>query len=137
MSTKEVTDQTCIRQDVDAEQIQALQQALRDNDRLEAITTVVKAAGSDTRMRILYLLWNGGELCVCDLADILQLSQPAISQQLRKLRESGLADTRRDGQTIYHRLSSNHPFARMLARLFQEKKAAGENLDRKPEAFVG
>ena len=137
MPTQKSVDQTCLRQDVDIEQIHALQEALRDNDRLEAITTVMKAAGSDTRMRILYLLWEGGELCVCDLADILQLSQPAISQQLRKLRESGLADTRRDGQTIYHRLSGNHPVAQMLARLFQEKKAAGENLDRKPEAFVG
>jgi DNA-binding transcriptional ArsR family regulator len=120
MQPSEVTDQTCIRVDVDEAKLRTLQKDVHDNEPLEAVTTVVKAAGSDTRMRLLYLLWKGEELCVCDLADILRVSQPAVSQQLKKLRDSGLVESRRDGQTIYHRLSTENVFARVLADLFEE-----------------
>ena len=59
-------------------------------------------------MKILYLLEEESELCVCDLADILEMTIPAVSQHLRKLKDGNVLQTRRNGQTIYYSLKSEH-----------------------------
>ena len=70
-----------------------------------------------TPLKILYLLDELKELCVCDLGEMLNVSVSAISQHLAKLRAYGIATTRRDAQTIYYRLT-DHAFVAKLGRSF-------------------
>ena len=62
---------------------------------------------SPTRLKILYCLLKGDELCVCDLSDILLMSASAISHQLRKLKDRGVVQNRREGLTIYYSVIEN------------------------------
>ncbi len=90
---------------------------------LQELANLLKTAGSPTRTRILYLLWIAEEVCVNDIADVLDLTTPAISQQLKKLREQDLVDNRRDAQTVYYRLNDEHQFVYHITELFQQEEA--------------
>jgi DNA-binding transcriptional ArsR family regulator len=59
----------------------------------------------ETRLKIITLLTDGGELCVCDLASVLEMTPAAVSQHLSRLRTGRLVQSRRDGMTIYYRLA--------------------------------
>ncbi len=72
------------------------------------LSQVLSLAGNDVRMKMLYLLEEEKELCVCDLADILEMTIPAVSQHLRKLKDGNILQTRRSGQTIYYSLKQEH-----------------------------
>ena len=61
--------------------------------------------GGETRLKILALLERAGELCVCDLAAVLEMSPAAVSQHLSRLRAGRLVRSRRDGMTIYYRVT--------------------------------
>jgi len=67
-------------------------------------SNVLALAGNEVRLKILYLLEEEKELCPCDLADILEMSIPAVSQHLRKMKDGSLIQTRRSGQTIFYSL---------------------------------
>lgn len=82
-----------------------LQKAENSFERLSQVLTL---AGNDVRLKILYLIEEENELCVCDLADVLQMTIPAVSQHLRKLKEGNILQTRRAGQTIYYSLKEEH-----------------------------
>lgn len=66
-----------------------------------------KVFGDPTRIRILYAL-SAGELCVCDIASVLNMTQSAISHQLRVLKQIKLVKFRRDGKTVYYSLADTH-----------------------------
>lgn len=70
---------------------------------LEMIVEFYKAMADKTRLRILALL-QIEELCVCELTEILGMSQPAISQHLRKLKNAKLVKERKEGQWVYYSL---------------------------------
>lgn len=72
------------------------------------LSTVLSLAGNEVRMTILYLLEEENELCVCDIADILDMTIPAVSQHLRKLKDANILQCRRAGQTIYYSLKAEH-----------------------------
>ena len=76
-------------------------------DELAAMAELFKVFGDSTRIKILYALFEA-ELCVCDLAELLGLSQPAMSYQLKILRQAKLIRNRRDGKTVYYSLSDDH-----------------------------
>ena len=101
-------------------QINALRDELIAQDQIHTLAALMNAAGNDTRMRILYLLWRSGEIRVNDLAAILDLTTPAISQQLKKLRLQELVRTRRDAQTIYYRLNQSAALIQCLLSFFEE-----------------
>ncbi len=82
-----------------------LQKAVTSFSRL---SQVLSLAGNDVRLKILYLLEQENELCVCDLADVLEMTIPAVSQHLRKLKDGNILQTRRKGQTIYYTLKEEH-----------------------------
>lgn len=88
-------------------------------DQLDMLTSMMNAAGNETRMRILYLLWRNREVRVNDLAEILDVTTPAISQQLKKLRTYHLVQTRRDAQTVYYRLNGDTDFVKHLTSFFE------------------
>ncbi|MBE0510767.1 MAG: metalloregulator ArsR/SmtB family transcription factor [Chromatiales bacterium] len=65
--------------------------------------------GDPTRLRCLLLLQSEGELCVCELTEALETSQPKISRHLASLREGGLVSDRRQGQWIFYRIHEALP----------------------------
>lgn len=68
-----------------------------------------KNLSDDTRLNLVLLLRQAGELCVCELSGALDESQPKISRHLAMLRESGLLLDRREGKWIFYRLSPHMP----------------------------
>ena len=66
-----------------------------------------KVFADTTRIKILYVLLET-EMCVCDIAQTLDMTQSAISHQLRVLKQMDLVKNRRDGKTIYYSLADNH-----------------------------
>lgn len=78
------------------------------------VPAVFRALSDPTRLRILHLL-QGGELCVCDLVDILDVPQPTASRHLAYLRKTGLVLTRKEGHWNYYRLApARRPFFEKL-----------------------
>lgn len=76
-------------------------------DRATDLAELFKTLGDPTRVRIMDALAKS-EFCVCDLAELLDLSQSATSHQLRVLRNSNLVKYRRDGKMVYYSLQDNH-----------------------------
>ena len=74
---------------------------------LNLMADFFKVFSNNTRIKILYSLLNK-ELCVCDIANILNMKQSAISHQLRTLKQSRLVKYRREGRTIYYSLDDSH-----------------------------
>ncbi|MGB9866987.1 MAG: ArsR/SmtB family transcription factor [Bacillota bacterium] len=71
------------------------------------LSELFKALADETRTKILYLLANR-ELCVCDLAQLLDMSLPAVSHHLRLLKALRLVKYRRDGKTVWYSLADQH-----------------------------
>lgn len=84
----------------------AREQAVPERE-LERLALTYKLLGDPTRLKILIGL-AGGEMCVCDLAAYLELSESAVSHQLRKLRDLALVKRRRRGQILYYSLDDEH-----------------------------
>lgn len=80
---------------------------------MDRVTEWFKVLGDKTRLRILALL-RARELCVCDLTEALMMSQPGISQHLRRLRLAEFVNERRGGQWVYYSLNMNHPLIQTL-----------------------
>ena len=78
-----------------------------DDEYLYDLADLFKTFGDSTRIKILYALFVG-ELCVGDLATILKLSQPAISHQLKVLKDAKLVKFRREGKVIFYSLDDDH-----------------------------
>ena len=76
-------------------------------DTLFDLSELFKVFGDSTRIRILYCLL-ASEMCVCDIAELLEMNQSAISHQLRILKQAALVKNRRDGKTIYYSLADDH-----------------------------
>lgn len=77
------------------------------DEALTDLSDLFKLFGDKTRIRILYSLFES-EMCVCAISEMLNVSQSAISHQLRILRDGNLITNRRDGKTIYYRLADDH-----------------------------
>lgn len=71
--------------------------------------SLLRALSDETRLRLMSLLHSQGELCVCELTHVLQLSQPKISRHLAILREQKILKDRREGQWIYYRVHPDMP----------------------------
>ena len=82
-------------------------QNLPSDEILYKLADFYKVFADPTRIRILYAL-SAGELCVCDIAQLLGMTQSAISHQLRVLKQSSLVKFRRDGKTVYYAIADNH-----------------------------
>ena len=78
----------------------------RDED-LYDLAELFKVFCDSTRIKILYALFEA-ELCVCDIAQLLGLTQSAVSHQLRVLRSAHLVEPRREGKTVFYSLADDH-----------------------------
>lgn len=85
---------------------QARKKAIPDNE-LDRMALTYKVLGDPTRLKIVMAL-DSGEMCVCDLAAFLGLSESAVSHQLRRLKDLALVKPRRDGQVLYYSLDDEH-----------------------------
>ena len=96
----------------DAQHDHSAARALQSGDlppetELAELAELFKAFGDSTRIRILYIL-SRAPLCVCDIASVLGLSQPAVSYQLKMLKRARLVRSWRAGKTVYHALDDDH-----------------------------
>ncbi len=82
--------------------------------------------GGETRLKILALLGRADELCVCDLARVLEMTPAAVSQHLSRLRAGSLVNSRRDGMTIYYRLSEHASATVVSPRLELRGRVGGQ-----------
>ncbi|MDD2421405.1 MAG: metalloregulator ArsR/SmtB family transcription factor [Heliobacteriaceae bacterium] len=96
-------EEYCIHPEVIKERSQ---QAL-EPEAYEDLAGIFKTLGDPTRVRIIHQL-SIGELCVCDLADILAMSQSAVSHQLRLLRNLRLVRHRKEGKMVFYSLDDDH-----------------------------
>jgi len=92
---------------IDLSRVKKIRQALVSPDAVQGLADTFSALGDPTRVRILDAL-SHGELCVCDLAAVLGLSQSAVSHQLRLLRGMRLVRPRRDGRIVFYALDDQH-----------------------------
>ncbi|MBR9859337.1 winged helix-turn-helix transcriptional regulator [bacterium] len=98
----------CIRTFKDISQINGAKRLLKENDSsIGRLANFLNLAGNFTRLKILTLINQDDELCVCDLSDVLEMSMPAVSQHLKKLREGGVIQNRRLKQTIFYSLTAD------------------------------
>jgi DNA-binding transcriptional ArsR family regulator len=100
---------SCIRLFADQEQIKNCKDRLKTAQKsFVSLSNILALAGNEVRLKIVYLLEEEKELCPCDLADILGMSIPAVSQHLRKLKDGNIVETRKEGQTIYYSLTQEN-----------------------------
>jgi DNA-binding transcriptional ArsR family regulator len=98
---------------VDPEAVRRIQDHPIDADLTAQVAEIFKALADPTRVRILHALLHA-ELCVGDLAAVLEMSESAVSHQLRLLRGLRVVRARRDGKLVYYALDDEH-----VTRLFQ------------------
>ena len=90
------------------EVLQGCQRPLEEVEReAERLALTYKALGDPTRLKMVMAL-AGGEMCVCDLAAFLGLTESAVSHHLRRLKDLALVKSRRDGQILYYSLDDEH-----------------------------
>lgn len=111
-----VQERTCMKEkqlekcevtEVHEELIKKVNEQMPPENELQELAELFKIFGDSTRIRILFVL-SESEVCVCDLAQILQMTQSAISHQLRILKQSKLVNSRREGKSIFYSLADGH-----------------------------
>ena len=93
----------CVHEDV----VQDVLKKMPEEETLFQLADFFKVFGDSTRIRILYAL-RETELCVCDIASLLGLTQTAVSHQLHVLKASKLVKSRRSGKTVFYSLDDDH-----------------------------
>ena len=104
------SDEVCDLVQIDVTRVRKIRAALVQPGAVQGLADTFSALGDPTRVRILDAL-SHGELCVCDLAAVLGLSQSAVSHQLRLLRGMRLVKPRRDGRVVFYSLDDQHIIA--------------------------
>lgn len=98
----------CPTRSVDPERVAAVRERLVGPDEAGRLADLFKLLGDPTRARLLHALLEGGELCVCDLAETISVPESSVSHALRLLRTAGIVRNRRDGRVIYYSLDDAH-----------------------------
>lgn len=105
MITGEASESTSIV--VHEETLHRVQESLPSDETLYRAADFFKLLGDTTRIKILHSLFIA-EMCVYDIASLLSVSRSAVSHQLRILRQANVVRTRREGKTVFYRLSDRH-----------------------------
>ena len=87
--------------------VEKVRDKIPGEDTLYDLTELFRIFGDSTRIRILYVLFEA-EMCVCDIAALLGMTQSAISHQLRALKNARLVKSRREGKTVFYSLTDDH-----------------------------
>lgn len=105
--TKEQPSEICGCRCVYEDKLYSLRGNMPQDETLYDLAELFKIFGDSTRIKILYVLFEA-ELCVCDIAQLLGLTQTAVSHQLRVLKTNKLVQSRRDGKNIFYSLADDH-----------------------------
>lgn len=97
----------CDSVEVHEELLQIVQEKLPCEEHLLDLAELFKVFGDSTRIRILFVLFEA-EVCVCDLAEVLHMTQSAISHQLNILKRNKLVKSRREGKSVFYSLADEH-----------------------------
>lgn len=97
----------CDITEVHQELLKIVEETLPDEVELYNLAELFKVFGDSTRIRILFVLFEA-EVCVCDLAQALNMTQSAISHQLKILKQNKLVKSRRDGKSVFYSLADGH-----------------------------
>jgi len=87
---------------------------------MEQLVQLAKILSDTNRVKMIALLYRDKELCVCEICDTLQLSQPLVSRHLKQMREAGLVKTKQQGKWIIYSLHVNKTVACLLGTLQEE-----------------
>ncbi|GAB3359432.1 hypothetical protein GCM10027566_24880 [Arachidicoccus ginsenosidivorans] len=115
-----MNNNSCIRQQADIKQIGRCKDRITAiNGTFDYISNGLELAGNNVRLKILFLLYEEKQLCVCDLSDILGMTISAVSQHLRKLKDRKIIKTERRAQIIFNSLTKEYeemllPFFKIL-----------------------
>lgn len=107
MNFPKSTQEHCKTRVIHQDRVDRALKNLIDTQKLYSLSAIFKALGDPTRLKIIMALLNG-EMCVCDLAAFLNVTESAVSHQLRKLRDLSLVRPRRSGQVLYYNLDDDH-----------------------------
>ena len=99
----DLCNELCIHEDI----IEKVKETIPDEEILYDLAELFKVFGDSTRVKLLYVLFES-EMCVCDIAKLLHVSQSAVSHQLRVLKQARLVKYRREGKTVFYSLSDDH-----------------------------
>ena len=97
----------CDYSHVHQEIVDKVECTMPEDEILYDLAELFKIFGDSTRIKILYVLFES-EMCVCDIAKLLGMTQSAISHQLRALKQSKLVKYRREGKTVFYSLADGH-----------------------------
>ncbi|MBE5890706.1 MAG: helix-turn-helix transcriptional regulator [Lachnospiraceae bacterium] len=99
----EKCDGICVHED----RLKVVEDTMPDENTLYDLAELFKVFGDSTRIRILYVLFEA-EVCVCDMAQTLGMTQSAVSHQLRILKANRLVKSRREGKSVFYSLADDH-----------------------------
>ena len=103
MKTAEVCDCNVIHENV----VEDVKSKMLDNEFITEISTFFKILGDNTRVKILFALDNN-EMCVCDIANVLNMTKSSISHQLSYLKDLNIVKSRKSGKEVYYSLDDEH-----------------------------
>ncbi len=129
MKESYIEGQRCVGPNFSQAELALIKRNLAAQKGLDTLAEVLSAVGNPQRLKILYLLHAHREMCVCDLAEVLELTDSAVSQHLRRLKDKNLVQARRQGQTIFYTLVPN-PVTTKLEELFAMEET------KQPYAFI-
>ena len=99
--------EVCCSNELHEDIVDSVRAKMPDTEMLYELAELFKVFGDTTRVRILYAL-SAQEMCVCDIADLLDMTHSSISHQLRVLKQARLVKFRKEGKTVYYSLDDNH-----------------------------
>ncbi|MCR5179086.1 MAG: metalloregulator ArsR/SmtB family transcription factor [Lachnospiraceae bacterium] len=97
----------CEDKTIHTARLKVVHENMPDEDEIVDLAELFKVFGDSTRMKILFAL-TGAEICVCDLAEELKMTQSAVSHQLKILKQAHLVGSRREGKSIFYFLADEH-----------------------------
>lgn len=107
MNNVDDTVECCECNEVHEELLKIVNETMPEETELYDLAELFKVFGDSTRIRILFVLFEA-EVCVCDLAKVLNMTQSAISHQLRILKQNKLVNSRREGKSVFYSLADGH-----------------------------
>ena len=97
----------CDCNEIHEDLLKIVNDTMPEETELNDLAELFKVFGDSTRIRILFVLFEA-EVCVCDLAKVLNMTQSAISHQLRILKANKLVNSRREGKSVFYSLADGH-----------------------------